>query len=100
MKLKQYMNEYGDDLDKLQMQMDKINKQLPMMQKMIENHTKFKVIEVFQGGQESDPGLDLGEYSISIPKMGTAVLTHYDGHVFKTVKTGGINQIIDHLKKL
>jgi hypothetical protein len=105
MNFREYVNE--DRLDKLQMQMDRINKQLPMMKKMIEKNTKFKVVDMTPGDTSSDPGMDLysddsvsDDFSISIPQMGKMVLTNFDGRTFTTVKIGGINDIIEYLKKV
>ena len=99
MKFRDYINEM-DNLDMLQMKMDKINKKLPMMGKMIERATNFKVNKIYQGDLESDPGLDMGEYSISIPDEKHMVLTQYTKGKFIMKHTGDLLSMIDYLKKL
>ena len=96
-----------DDLDRLQMQMDAINKKLPMMKKMIEKNTSFKVKKIYQGGQESDPMIDLGDYDLQFIDQGNVSYpagVHREQVVlkknFRQVTTGSFVEILEYLKKI
>jgi len=106
MKFGNYVNEI-DDLDRLEMKMAAINKKLPMMKKMIEKNTSFKVKKIYQGGQEADPMIDLGEYDLQFIDQGNV---SYPAGVhreqvslkknYREVTTGSFIEILEYLKKI
>ncbi len=99
MKFKDYINESGDALDRLDSKMGGLNKKLSMLVKAIES-AGFKVTDAVEGDMESDPGLDLeGGYDIQVVKANMLVLSHYDGKYVKEIARGPLQKIIAALKK-
>lgn len=101
MKFKDYINEQ-DELDILQGKMGAMNKKLAMFKRKIEQ-TGFKVIEVYQGELESDPGFELeGGFSIQMASPNHWILTQEvdDGEAFQDVASGAPNKILNYLKKV